>query len=141
MGGTSPFAAIIFQFYNAASNYTCEYDPGGTASPSYIIFPADLKVLLNVPHLLGYSHDGTTLRYYIDGIEVGDALVGTSPTSNLGTGPWCIGNYPQGGSSPYGGVGNVEKIGGVYEEIRVCTVARDANWWLENWQRGMGLRG
>jgi hypothetical protein len=138
---SSPFAAVMFQFYTPPSDYASSYDPGGSGSPTGYEVQYDLRIHLHTPHLLGFSHDGTTLRHYVDGIEVLDQLVGTTPASNLGTGPWCIGNLPSGGSPPLGGVGNVEKIGGIYEEVRICTVARDADWWLENWQRGMGLRG
>jgi hypothetical protein len=81
------------------------------------------------------------MRAYVDGIETGNLPCTTTPASNLGTGPWTIGNYGLGGTSPYGGVGPAEKIGGIIEEVRVDTVARDADWWLENWERGMGLRG
>jgi hypothetical protein len=133
-----PYSPVSLQFDNTP-DFDFTYRPGGVNSQIFI--PQNLSMGLNTPHLIGFSHDGTTMRGYIDGIERGNTPATTSPASNLGTGPWCIGNYPLGGSSPLGGIGPAEKIGGIYEEVRVCEVARDADWWLENWQRGIGEIG
>lgn len=135
-----PQAAFTFQFKDSTGIYEMDYSPGGT-SEFLLLVPRDLTIILNLPHLIGFSHDGVTVRHYVDGVETANSPSTASPASNLGTGPWFIGNYPLGGSSPYGGVGNAEKIAGIIEEVRVCEIARDADWWLENWQRGIGEVG
>lgn len=82
---------------------------------------------LGVPHLVGLTHDGTTLRAYLDG-----ALVGS--TSASGSVAYGDGPIVRGGNPSYSGHGGNMYLG----EMRIADVARSAAYFAEVYQSFMG---
>lgn len=100
---------------------------GGTAGAST---SNGCSFTLGVPHLLGLTHDGTTLRAYFDGALAGSmSAVGSI---GYGTGPIVrAGITPATGAGGYG-------LYGLLGEARVCGVARGAAYFAEVYQSFMG---
>lgn len=83
---------------------------------------------LGVPHLVGLTHDGTTLRAYLDG-----ALVGS--TSAVGAIAYGDGPIVRGGNPSYSGHGGNLYLG----EMRIADVARDEAYFAEVYRRHLGV--
>ena len=81
---------------------------------------------LGVPHLVGLTHDGTTLRAYLDGALVGS----TAASGSIG---WGDGPIVRGGNPSYSGHGGNLYLG----EMRISDVARDAAYFAEVYQSFM----
>lgn len=113
---------------------------GTSGGLNFLRVPWDLWAPLHSKLLLGVTYDGAEMNLWVNGIQADTTPL--TETMDLGAGPWGIGCYTLGGSPPLGGVPAVANttISGVTEEFRVCEVARDADWWLENWRRGSGTR-
>ena len=82
---------------------------------------------LGVPHLVGLTHDGTTLRAYLDGALVGS----TAASGSIG---WGDGPIVRGGNPSYSGHGGNLYLG----EMRIADTVRSAAYFREVYQRHMG---
>lgn len=124
---TSPFNTMSME-NDATRRYDYLKDnTGGSALILNEVFHNPQGLVLNKPHLYVMTFGGGFLRTYNDGLLV--KSLATAQVMDLKTGPWCIGTF---------NVTN-QHAGGIYHEVRVCSVARDAAWVQENWQRGRGV--
>ena len=81
---------------------------------------------LGVPHLVGLTHDGTTLRAYLDGALVGS----TAASGSIG---WGDGPIVRGGNPSYSGHGGNLYLG----EMRIADTVRSAAYFREVYQSFM----
>jgi hypothetical protein len=87
-------------------------------------------VTLGEWHHVGASYDGTTLRLYLDGTEVGSLSRSVTMGYTSGTNDvWCLGGNP---------AASEENVKGRMKDVRIAQVARDAAWFRQVYQRGRG---
>jgi len=87
---------------------------------------------LNELQHLGCTHDGTTLRVYRNGIEIGNVAA-------AGTITWSNSRWVWGGNGNPGWTA-ARFTQGVYRDLRVENVIRDADWFRSTYRAGPGHR-
>ncbi len=123
----TPFLAADIYFDVNGLNSLLRDASSLPASPANVMNYNPQGLTLNRPHLIVVTHGDGNLKTYIDGYLAKSAA--SAITMDLKTGPWCIGNFNAA----------TQHCGGIYHEVRVCSVVRNAAWVLENWQRGKGI--
>jgi hypothetical protein len=91
------FSQVIAKRLNSSVNSPCQLDINGSQLPRFAVSNGASSDIVTGPaisngvwyHFCG-TYDGTTIRLYIDGVEVANAPQTVTPQT--GTGSYCIGN-------------------------------------------------
>lgn len=129
-GWASPYVGMsLWEFQNAAM-YQGSVGYGVSSNVG-----ASLARQLGLPpmwmaHHVGLTYGDGNLKTYIDGQL--SLTVAQAGALNLGTGPWAIGAD---------GGGSASHAGFLCEEIRICQVVRNAEWFASVYQAGIPSAG
>lgn len=83
----------------------------------------------DVDHLVAMTHDGSSIRLYVDGTLVASGAAALTITWSGGTSPWRVGRVWSGGG---------DSLRGRIHALGVCDTVRAAAWHAEMYRRGRG---
>lgn len=126
-GYSNPYMSFTLTIDN---NGLIAAEVNSASSGTGAAFSVAEPVTLGEWHHVGASYDGTTLRLYLDGTEVGSLSRSVTMGYTSGTNDvWCLGGNP---------AASEENVKGRMKDVRIAQVARDAAWFRQVYQRGRG---
>lgn len=127
----------VFLSFNATGPYGSLWLPGGNT----IVQASNGPYIGNVSyggfmwHHTGMTYDGTTMKIYVDGDQVGSTAA-TGAIQYVGANPWWVYCRRAAGDTTFPAS---EAFTGRICDVRIANVARSASWFQSVFQTGVGL--
>ncbi len=115
---------LMLSTNHADHNFRCRFRINGTVQTLRLSHPGTLNLSAGVDYWVTCTFDGSAIRGYVNGITETIPITGLSGSISTRTAPLLIGATPNGsGGAAAGGA-----MDGMLSEVRICKVARDAEW-------------
>jgi len=140
-GWSTPFLTFGFQMVNSSDGQCDVYitttagAQGTGAISGAIRTPTPYVLPLSRWTHLGATWDGSTVRFYVNGIQVTSASISNTIDYNVlgNRGEWYVGGIP--------GTGTNQTGAAIYQDIRVANVVRPQSYFQNIYYQGMFVNG